>query len=141
MLGGEKVGALIGFSLDGEDVITGGSVKNVTISCKYYYSAQVVGFETGKLKITDIAISGNTNRLENKYGLVSFENENGIYIYDPIYTLWVMVAPSASSNPLTMRGGTDAETITNGEITAQSNGHLIEATESNGLYSLTYPAA
>lgn len=141
VLGGEKVGALIGFSMGDEDVITGGSVKNVTISCKYYYSAQVVGFENGKLKITDIAISGNTNRLENKYGLVSGENENGIYIYDPIYTLWIMVAPSASSNPLTMRGGTDAETITIGEITAQSNGHLIEATESNGLYSLTYPAA
>lgn len=141
VLGGEKVAALIGFSVDGADVITGGSIKNVTISCKYYYSAQAVGFVSGKLTITDLAVSNNTNRLENTYGLEKLEHTDGLYIYDPIYKLWIMVAPSASSNPLAMRGGTDSDTITNGTYEAGHNGHLIEATENNGLYSLTYPAA
>ncbi len=135
--GGEKVGAFIGFSVDYEDSIKGGSLSNTTITCTYYYSSLVVGITSTSNKpvITNINIINSSTQYDSNCIYSSKEiyvTENGdTYAYVDGY--WMMVAYKFS---IAAYGGTDAEDFTYNSITAKKNGHAYSYVKNGDLYSI-----
>lgn len=135
--GGEKVGALIGHCMGGETNINGGSVKNTTVTCTWYYSAMLIGMAHGGAKITvnEAVLESNSNTYDLKWSKVTafHETEEGDTLaWEPFYKLWVY---AAWKDQIAMTGGTEESTYNNGTYEGRINGHALSFTKVGTAYS------
>ena len=137
--GGEKVGALIGHCMGGKTNINGGSVKNTTVTCTWYYSAMLIGFANDKAKITvnEAVLESNSNTYDLKWSdVTAFDTttEGDTIAWEPYGNpgLWVY---AAWKDQIAMTGGTEEPTYDNGTYEGKINGHALSFTKEGTAYS------
>ena len=137
--GGEKVGALIGHCMGGKTDIDGGSVKNTTVTCTWYYSAMLIGFANDKAKITvnEAVLESNSNTYDLKWSdVTAFDTttEGDTIAWEPYGNpgLWVY---AAWQDQIAMTGGTEESTHDNGTYKGKINGHALSFTKVGTAYS------
>lgn len=137
--GGEKVGALIGHCMGGKTNINGGSVKNTTVTCTWYYSAMLIGFAHDKARITvnEAVLESNSNTYDLKWSDVTASyttTEGDTVAWEPYGNpgLWVY---AAWKDQIAMTGGTEESTYNNGTYEGKINGHALSFTKVGTAYS------
>lgn len=138
--GGEKVGALIGHCMGGKTNINGGSVKNTTVTCTWYYSAMLIGLAHAKARITvnEAVLESNSNTYDLKWpdATASYTTTEGDTIaWEPYGNpggLWIY---AAWKDQIAMTGGTEESTYDDGTYKGMINGHALPFTKEGTAYS------